>query len=162
VGKTYAMLADGRRRAGNGERVVVGWIDWHGRARTREQLGDLEVIAPRTVEYRGAVFTDFDAPAAIASRAEVVLVDVRQERRRRCPLRSPLPGLRPLPVLDDSCLQPLTEQAQHAPVRDRVPGELLQPAMIKTGEKVADVQDFRPSTATNLPIRLPFICCGSR
>jgi two-component system sensor histidine kinase KdpD len=33
------------------------------------------VIAPRTVEYRGAVFTDFDAPAAIASGAEVVLVD---------------------------------------------------------------------------------------
>jgi two-component system, OmpR family, sensor histidine kinase KdpD len=75
VGKTYAMLADGRRRAGNGERVVVGWIDWHGRARTCKQLGDLEVIAPRTVEYRGAVFTDFDAPAAIVSGAEVVLVD---------------------------------------------------------------------------------------
>ena len=75
VGKTYAMLAEGRRRAGNGERVVVGWIDWHGRPRTREQLGDLEVIAPRAVEYRGTVFTDFDAPAAIASGAEVVLVD---------------------------------------------------------------------------------------
>ena len=55
VGKTYAMLAEGRRRAGNGERVVAGWIDWHGRARTREQLGDLEVIAPRTVGYRGTV-----------------------------------------------------------------------------------------------------------
>jgi two-component system sensor histidine kinase KdpD len=75
VGKTYAMLAEGRRRAAHGERVVVGWIDWHGRARTRRQLGDLEVIAPRTVEYRGTVFTDFDAPAAIASHAEVVLVD---------------------------------------------------------------------------------------
>jgi len=75
VGKTYAMLAEGRRRAGAGERVVVGWIDWHGRARTREQLGELEVIAPRTVEYRGTVFTDFDASAAIASGAEVVLVD---------------------------------------------------------------------------------------
>jgi Osmosensitive K+ channel His kinase sensor domain len=34
VGKTYAMLAEGRRRAADGERVVVGWIDWHGRART--------------------------------------------------------------------------------------------------------------------------------
>jgi two-component system sensor histidine kinase KdpD len=75
VGKTYAMLAEDRRRAGNGERVMVGWIDWHGRTRTREQLGDLEVIAPRTVEYRGAILTDFDAPAAIASGGEVVLVD---------------------------------------------------------------------------------------
>jgi two-component system sensor histidine kinase KdpD len=75
VGKTYTMLAEGRRRAGNGERVVVGWIDWHGRAQTRKQLGGLEVIAPRAVEYRDTVFTDFDAPAAIASGAEVVLVD---------------------------------------------------------------------------------------
>ena len=35
VGKTYAMLAEGRRRAGNGERVVVGWLlrqlAWAGR-----------------------------------------------------------------------------------------------------------------------------------
>jgi len=27
VGKTVAMLAEGRRRAGNGERVVVGWSE---------------------------------------------------------------------------------------------------------------------------------------
>jgi len=33
------------------------------------------MIAPRTIGYRGTVFTDFDAPAAIASGAEVVLVD---------------------------------------------------------------------------------------
>ena len=75
VGKTYAMLAEGRLRARTSERVVVGWIDWHGRAGTREQLGELEVIAPRTAGYRDTVFTDFDAPAAVASGAEVVLVD---------------------------------------------------------------------------------------
>jgi two-component system, OmpR family, sensor histidine kinase KdpD len=75
VGKTFAMLAEGRRRAGNGERVVVGWIESHGRPETGRQLGGLEVIAPRAVGYRGAVFADFDAPAAIASGAEVVLVD---------------------------------------------------------------------------------------
>jgi len=75
VGKTFAMLADGRRRAENGERVVVGWIESHGRPETGRQLGGLEVIAPRTVAYRGAVFTDFDAPAVIASGADVVLVD---------------------------------------------------------------------------------------
>ena len=75
VGKTFAMLAEGRRRAGNGERVVVGWIESHGRPETSRQLGGLEVIAPRTVAYRGAVFADFDAQAAIASGADVVLVD---------------------------------------------------------------------------------------
>ena len=75
VGKTIAMLAEGRRRAENGERVAVGWIESHGRPETSRQLGDLEVIAPLTVAYRGAELADFDAPAAIASGADVVLVD---------------------------------------------------------------------------------------
>jgi len=75
VGKTFAMLAEGRRRAENGEHVVVGWIESHGRPETSRQLGGLEVIAPGTVAYRGAVFADFNAPAAIASGADVVLVD---------------------------------------------------------------------------------------
>jgi two-component system, OmpR family, sensor histidine kinase KdpD len=33
------------------------------------------VIAPRAVSYRGAVFTEFDPAAAIATGADVVLVD---------------------------------------------------------------------------------------
>ena len=49
VGKTVAMLAEGRQRAGNGERVMAGWIEWHGRPEMRRQLGGLEMIAPRTV-----------------------------------------------------------------------------------------------------------------
>jgi two-component system, OmpR family, sensor histidine kinase KdpD len=75
VGKTFAMLAEGRRRAEDGEHVVVGWIESHGRPQTSSQLGGLEVIAPRMVAYRGAVFADFDVSAAIASGADVVLVD---------------------------------------------------------------------------------------
>lgn len=75
VGKTFAMLAEGRRRAENGERVVVGWIERHGRPETGRQLSGLEVIAPRTVTYRGREFDDFDPAAAIASGADVVLVD---------------------------------------------------------------------------------------
>jgi K+-sensing histidine kinase KdpD len=39
VGKTYAMLPEVRRRAGNGERVVANWIDWYGHHRSR--LGEL-------------------------------------------------------------------------------------------------------------------------
>lgn len=75
VGKTYSMLAEGRRRADAGERVVVGWIERHGRDETRAQLGDLEVTAPRTVSYRGSTLADLDVQAVIASGAEVVLVD---------------------------------------------------------------------------------------
>ena len=45
VGKTFAMLAEGRRRAAAGAQVVVGWMDHHDRPDTKAQLGDLTVIA---------------------------------------------------------------------------------------------------------------------
>jgi two-component system, OmpR family, sensor histidine kinase KdpD len=75
VGKTFSMLAEGRRRARDGERVVVGWIERHGRSETRAQLGDLEVIAPRQAVYRESVFSDLDVAGVLLSGAEVVLVD---------------------------------------------------------------------------------------
>jgi two-component system, OmpR family, sensor histidine kinase KdpD len=75
VGKTYAMLAEGRQRAENGEYVVIGWVERHGRSETRAQRGDLELIPPRTVEYRGGTFRDLDVEAVLASGADLVLVD---------------------------------------------------------------------------------------
>ena len=75
VGKTFAMLAEGRRRAQAGEKVVVGWLEPQDRTETSRQAHGLEVLAPRSITYRGAVFAEFDAPAAIASGANVILVD---------------------------------------------------------------------------------------
>jgi two-component system, OmpR family, sensor histidine kinase KdpD len=75
VGKTIAMLAEGQRRADSGERVVVSWVEPHGRPETSRWLGGLEVLAPRRIAYRGTVFAEFDVAAAIASGAQVVLVD---------------------------------------------------------------------------------------
>ena len=88
VGKTYAMLVEGRRRTERGERVVVGWIERHGRAETRAQVGDLAIVAPREVSYRGITFVDLDVSAVIGSGADVVLVDelahTRPDGARRC------------------------------------------------------------------------------
>ena len=75
VGKTFAMLAEGQRRAQAGEKVVIGWLQPQDRAGTRRQAGGLDMLPPRSISYRGAVFADFDAAAAIASGADVVLVD---------------------------------------------------------------------------------------
>ncbi len=69
------MLAEGRRRRDAGERVVVGWVEGHGRVETRAQLGDLEMIEPRTALYRGRTFAELDVPAVVASGAGLVLVD---------------------------------------------------------------------------------------
>jgi two-component system, OmpR family, sensor histidine kinase KdpD len=75
VGKTYAMLRAGRLRSDSGERVVVGWLERHGRAETRAQIGDLEVVPPRPVAYGSGSFAEFDVEAVMASGASVALVD---------------------------------------------------------------------------------------
>lgn len=75
VGKTYAMLCEGRRRAARGTDVVVGLVEDHGRPRTREVLADLPVLARRTVEHRGARLTELDLDALLARRPALALVD---------------------------------------------------------------------------------------
>ena len=75
VGKTFAMLTEGRRRALAGDTVVIGWLEPQDRAATSRLADGLAVLAPQSIGYRGAVFPDFDPAAAIASGADVVLVD---------------------------------------------------------------------------------------
>ncbi|MGN6607469.1 MAG: ATP-binding protein [Jatrophihabitans sp.] len=75
VGKTYAMLDEGHRRAARGTDVVVAFVETHGRLHTGERLEGLEVVPRRTVAYRGAELTELDLPAVLARRPEVALVD---------------------------------------------------------------------------------------
>ena len=75
VGKTYAMLREGHRLKQQGVDVVVGFVETHGRAETAEQIGDLEVIPPRTIEYRGVTLREMDVDAILARRPSVCLVD---------------------------------------------------------------------------------------
>ena len=75
VGKTYAMLDEGRRRASRGTDVVIGYVETHGRVRTAEQVGDLEVIPRRSIEHKGTVHEEMDLDAVLVRRPEVVLVD---------------------------------------------------------------------------------------
>jgi two-component system sensor histidine kinase KdpD len=69
------MLGEGRRRAERGADVVVGLVETHGRAKTAEMLGDLEVLPRREVTYRGVDFVELDTDAVIARRPEVALID---------------------------------------------------------------------------------------
>lgn len=75
VGKTYAMLNEGRRRKAWGTDVVVGYLETHGRAQTQAQLGDLEVIPRKKVSYRGITLEEMDPEAIIARHPKVVLID---------------------------------------------------------------------------------------
>src|SRR6266487_1394974 len=75
VGKTFAMLNEGRRRHARGTDVVVGFVETHGRARTREQIGDLEVVPRKAIGYRGSQFEEMDVDAVLSRRPQVALVD---------------------------------------------------------------------------------------
>lgn len=90
VGKTFAMLGEGRRRAERGTDVVVGYVETHGRPRTAEQIGDLEVVPRQRVTYRGTTLEEMDLDAVLERRPTVALVDelahtnapgVRHEKR---------------------------------------------------------------------------------
>jgi two-component system, OmpR family, sensor histidine kinase KdpD len=75
VGKTFAMLDEGRRRRDRGTDLVVGLVETHGRARTAAAIGDLEVVPRRAVAHRGVELTELDLPAVLARAPQVALVD---------------------------------------------------------------------------------------
>ena len=75
VGKTYAMLNEGRRRQQRGTDVVVGFVETHGRTLTAAPLGELEVVLRTAVEYRGQNFEEMDLDALLARAPQVALVD---------------------------------------------------------------------------------------
>ena len=75
VGKTFAMLNEGQRRAERGADVVIGVVETHGRANTAAQIGSLPLIPRRAVEHRGVVLEEMDVEALLTRRPKLVLVD---------------------------------------------------------------------------------------
>ena len=74
VGKTYAMLNEGRRRLARGTDVVGVLVNTKGRPQTAAQLGDLERLAPRLPGDPQAS-CEVDLAAARRRHPEVALVD---------------------------------------------------------------------------------------
>jgi len=75
VGKTFVALQEANRRRRRGADVVVGFVETHGRPHTAEQVGELEVIPPKEIRYKGVVLKEMDTEAVIARHPEVALVD---------------------------------------------------------------------------------------
>ena len=75
VGKTYRMLGETRQLRERGVDVVVGFVETHGREETRAQIGDLEVVPRRRIEYRGVTLEEMDVEAIVRRDPEVAIVD---------------------------------------------------------------------------------------
>ena len=75
VGKTYEMLQEAHRLKRQGVDVVIGNVETHGRAETEEQIGVLERVPRRKIEYRGVTLEEMDLDALLVRRPSVALVD---------------------------------------------------------------------------------------
>ncbi len=75
VGKTYRMIRDAHELRASGLDVVIAFVETYGRKDTEAQLGDLEIIPKRTVEYRGVTLEEMDLDAVIARKPRVAVVD---------------------------------------------------------------------------------------
>src|ERR1700726_153691 len=75
VGKTYAMLSEGHRRAERGADVVVAFAETHGRPQTAALIDGLEVIPRKKLAYRGSEWEEMDIDTVLARKPQIALVD---------------------------------------------------------------------------------------
>jgi len=75
AGKTYAMLAAARKLEADGQPVLVGVVETHGRSETAAMLEGLSVLPPRQVAYRGKQIAEFDLDGALERRPPLILMD---------------------------------------------------------------------------------------
>ncbi|WAP50469.1 DUF4118 domain-containing protein [Arthrobacter sp. ATA002] len=75
VGKTYTMLEEGRRLAGEGRDVVAAVVETHGRAATAAMAEGLETVPAVTVNHRGLLLPELDLAGVLVRRPDYALVD---------------------------------------------------------------------------------------
>lgn len=75
VGKTYAMLEEGRRLLADGTDVVIAVVETHGRAATAALVEGLPIVPRRSVAHRGVELSEMDLDAVLARAPRVALVD---------------------------------------------------------------------------------------
>ena len=75
VGKTYSLLQDAHLLRREGIDVVIGLIETYGRQDTEAQIGDLEVVPRRRVDYRSVVLEEMDVDAILARKPQMCVVD---------------------------------------------------------------------------------------
>ncbi len=75
VGKTYGMLEEGHEYLEDGDDVVVGVLETHGREATAARSAGLEILPRRSVAYRGAALEEMDLPGILARHPAVCLID---------------------------------------------------------------------------------------
>ncbi len=141
VGKTYAMLSEGHRRAERGADVVIGFVESHGRRLTEDLVGGLEVVPRKTVDYRGSRLDEMDLDAVLRRKPQLALVDElahtnvpgsgRNEKRWQDVLAILAAGISVITTVNIQHLESIADEVEHmtgAKVRERVPDWVVRKA----------------------------------
>ena len=75
VGKTYAMLKAAHQELHDGQEVVVGIVETHGRAETEALLAGLTILPRKQIAHREVQLTELDLESILARKPRLVLVD---------------------------------------------------------------------------------------
>ena len=75
VGKTYEMLRAARRRKAEGQDVLIGVVETHGRRETESLLRGMDVLPRKPIDHRDRLLMEFDIDAALERRPKLLLVD---------------------------------------------------------------------------------------
>lgn len=155
VGKTYEMLQEGQRLQKQGLDVVIGILESHGRAETAAQMGSLELLPRRVVEYRGVKLEELDLDALLQRKPTVALIDElahtnapgsRNSKRYQDVeelLRAGIHVITTLNIQHIESLYDVIEQFTGVKVKERVPDYVLAEAdqIINVDVAAEDLQE---------------------
>jgi two-component system sensor histidine kinase KdpD len=139
-GKTFAMLREAHDRRSQGEDIVVGYVETHGRKLTEQAIGSLEVIPRLEVDYRRKVMEEMDLDSVLARHPQVVLVDelahtnvpgVRHVKRYEDVEDILDAGIDVITTVNVQHLESVKDLAEHItgiPVRETLPDHVLDNA----------------------------------
>nr|WP_154325208.1 two-component system sensor histidine kinase KdpD [Pantoea sp. 201603H] len=75
VGKTFAMLQEGRRLREQGLDVLIGVVETHGRRETAALVDGLSTLPMKHLSQHGRYYPEFDLDAALARAPAIILID---------------------------------------------------------------------------------------
>ena len=140
VGKTYAMLDEGKHLRAGGSDVVIAVVETHGRAATAAMTEGMEVIPRHYVECRGIELPEMDLDGVLAQHPDVALVDElahtnapgsRNEKRWQDVeelLEAGIDVISTVNIQHIESLNDVVEQITGVPQRETVPDTVLRRA----------------------------------
>ena len=142
VGKTYAMLDEGKHLRAGGSDVVIAVVETHGRAATAAMTEGLEVVPRHYVERRGIELPEMDLDEVLARHPDVALVDElahtnapgsRNEKRWQDVeelLEAGIDVISTVNIQHIESLNDVVEQITGVPQRETVPDTVLRRASL--------------------------------